>query len=135
MSKPTECISVLGSKALQARWMTTRTVDIENAQRSKDTCAVTFNIDQLQQFIDYVKEESQNQGMLKPGIRVYFAANDSALSDKPTVSRDDLQGSSRCRESSPKTIDGYRQELFNKLRIKNRVVLVIYALKNNLVEL
>ncbi|TDI69706.1 MAG: response regulator transcription factor [Bacteroidetes bacterium] len=35
---------------------------------------------------------------------------------------------------SPKTIDGYRQELFNKLRIKNRVVLVIYALKNNLVE-
>jgi len=36
---------------------------------------------------------------------------------------------------SPKTIDGYRQELFNKLRIKNRVGLVIYALKNNLVEL
>jgi DNA-binding NarL/FixJ family response regulator len=36
---------------------------------------------------------------------------------------------------SPKTIDGYRQELFNKLRIKNRVGLVIYALKNNVVEL
>lgn len=36
---------------------------------------------------------------------------------------------------SPKTIDGYRQELFNKLLIKNRVGLVIYALKNNLVEL
>lgn len=36
---------------------------------------------------------------------------------------------------SPKTIDGYRQELFNKLRIKNRVGLVIYALKNNLVEI
>jgi len=36
---------------------------------------------------------------------------------------------------SPKTIDGYRQELFNKLRIKNRVGLAIYALKNNLVEL
>lgn len=36
---------------------------------------------------------------------------------------------------SPKTIDGYRQELFNKLRIKNRVGLVIYALKNNYIEL
>jgi len=36
---------------------------------------------------------------------------------------------------SPKTIDGYRQELFNKLRIKNRVGLVIYALKNNFIEL
>ncbi|MEM7186289.1 MAG: response regulator transcription factor [Bacteroidota bacterium] len=36
---------------------------------------------------------------------------------------------------SPKTIDGYRQELFNKLRIKNRVGLVLYALKNNFIEL
>ncbi|MCH9659429.1 MAG: response regulator transcription factor [Bacteroidetes bacterium] len=36
---------------------------------------------------------------------------------------------------SPKTIDGYRQELFNKLRIRNRVGLVIYALKNHLIEL
>ena len=33
---------------------------------------------------------------------------------------------------SPKTIDGYRQELFNKLHIKNRVGLVLYALKNNI---
>ncbi len=36
---------------------------------------------------------------------------------------------------SPKTIDGYRQELFNKLGIKNRVGLVLYALKNHLIEL
>ncbi|NND62264.1 MAG: response regulator transcription factor [Flavobacteriaceae bacterium] len=36
---------------------------------------------------------------------------------------------------SPKTIDGYRQELFNKLNIKNRVGLVIYALKNNITEI
>jgi len=33
---------------------------------------------------------------------------------------------------SPKTIDGYRQDLFNKLDIKNRVGLVIYALKNDI---
>lgn len=36
---------------------------------------------------------------------------------------------------SPKTIDGYRQDLFNRLHIKNRVGLVIFALKNNLIEL
>jgi len=36
---------------------------------------------------------------------------------------------------SPKTIDGYRQDLFNKLHIKNRVGLVIYALKNNLITI
>lgn len=36
---------------------------------------------------------------------------------------------------SPKTIDGYRQELFNRLNIKNRVGLVIFALKNNIISI
>ncbi|MCB0473124.1 MAG: response regulator transcription factor [Flavobacteriaceae bacterium] len=31
---------------------------------------------------------------------------------------------------SPKTIDGYREQLFKKLDVKNRIGLVIYALKN-----
>lgn len=31
---------------------------------------------------------------------------------------------------SPKTIDGYRDALFSKLRLKNRIGLVIYAIKN-----
>ncbi|MET2983668.1 response regulator transcription factor [Aureibaculum conchae] len=33
---------------------------------------------------------------------------------------------------SPKTIDGYREQLFKKLEVKNRIGLVIYALKNGL---
>ena len=33
---------------------------------------------------------------------------------------------------SPKTIDGYREQLFKKLEVKNRIGLVIYALKNEL---
>lgn len=36
---------------------------------------------------------------------------------------------------SPKTIDGYRHELFNRFEVKNRVGLVIFALKNNLIKL
>ncbi len=36
---------------------------------------------------------------------------------------------------SPKTIDGYRQDLFKRLKIKNRVGLVIFALKKNLTKL
>lgn len=36
---------------------------------------------------------------------------------------------------SPKTIDGYRQDLFNRLNVKNRVGLVIYALKNNIISI
>lgn len=36
---------------------------------------------------------------------------------------------------SPKTIDGYRDSLFEKLEIKNRVGLVIYAIKNKIYTL
>lgn len=35
---------------------------------------------------------------------------------------------------SPKTIDGYRESLFHKLDLKSRVGLVLYAVKNKLVE-
>ena len=36
---------------------------------------------------------------------------------------------------SPKTIDNYRSELFKRFQIKNRVGLVIFALKNNLISI
>lgn len=36
---------------------------------------------------------------------------------------------------SPRTIDGYRDELFQKLNIKTRVGLVMYAIKNGIVTL
>lgn len=36
---------------------------------------------------------------------------------------------------SPKTIDGYRDKLFQKLHIKNRIGLVLYAVKKRLIEL
>lgn len=35
---------------------------------------------------------------------------------------------------SPKTIDNYRQNLFQKLNVKNRVGLAMYAIKNKFVE-
>jgi DNA-binding NarL/FixJ family response regulator len=36
---------------------------------------------------------------------------------------------------SERTVDGYRESLFNKLNVKTRVGLVIYAIKNNLVKI
>lgn len=36
---------------------------------------------------------------------------------------------------SPKTIDGYRESLFEKLEIKTRVGLVLYAIKNKIVSI
>jgi len=36
---------------------------------------------------------------------------------------------------SPKTIDGYRNSLFEKLNVKSRVGLALYAVKHGLVNL
>ncbi len=36
---------------------------------------------------------------------------------------------------SPRTIDGYRDQLFEKLKIKTRVGLVMYAIKNGIINL
>jgi DNA-binding NarL/FixJ family response regulator len=36
---------------------------------------------------------------------------------------------------SPKTIDGYRENLFQKLEIKTRIGLVLYAIKNKIVSI
>ncbi len=36
---------------------------------------------------------------------------------------------------SPKTIDGYRETLFQKLQVKSRVGMVLFAIKNNLVKI
>ena len=85
MGRPTNCITVTEAKALQKNWNTTRAIDIAKAMGSEDVCSVTFNIDQLQEFIDYVKTESTKQGISSPGIRVYFAAYSNKKSTKATV--------------------------------------------------
>ena len=36
---------------------------------------------------------------------------------------------------SARTVDGYRDHLFEKLNIKNRIGLVLYAIKNKIVEI
>ena len=36
---------------------------------------------------------------------------------------------------SPRTVDDYRQSLFNKLKVHSRVGLVMYAIKNGVAEL
>jgi len=35
---------------------------------------------------------------------------------------------------SPRTIDGYRDALFEKLKVRTRVGLVMYAIKNDIVR-
>ncbi len=72
--KPKKCISVDKARELQERWVKSRGKEIERGQGYQDTREFWFSLDELQEYIDYVREESKNQGAENPGIRIYFGA-------------------------------------------------------------
>jgi len=68
---------------LQNNWVATRAVDIESAMGSVDTREFLFSVDELQQFLDYIKAGT-GKGP-QPGVRIYLAAYDNDTSDKATI--------------------------------------------------
>ncbi len=74
MAKPSKCIPVAEAKALQDKWKETRALEIEQAQGYQDTREFWYSLEELQEYLDYVKEQSTAQGINKPGIRIYFGA-------------------------------------------------------------
>ena len=85
MAKPKNCIPVAEAKQLQANWNSTRAIAIEKAQGSKDPIAFTFSLDEMQEFLNYVRDQSATDGVSSPGIRVYVGAYDTEKTDKSTV--------------------------------------------------
>ncbi|MEZ4817256.1 MAG: hypothetical protein R2776_04710 [Flavobacteriaceae bacterium] len=85
MAKPTKCISVSEARDLQNNWNATRASEIQKTQGYTDAKDFTFNLEELQEFIDYVRDESGKQGISTPGIRIYFAAYNTLQNNKATV--------------------------------------------------
>jgi hypothetical protein len=85
MGNPANCISVATAKQLQKNWNDTRAREIDQAQGSQDTFEFTFDIDELQEYIDYVKEEAKKQQLGSVGLRLFFAAYDDSKSKKATI--------------------------------------------------
>ena len=84
MAKPSKCISVADARKLQDNWVATRGAEITKAQ-GQDQREFIYSVEELQEFLDYVKDESAKQGIDAPGIRIYFAAYNNAKSQKATV--------------------------------------------------
>lgn len=72
--RPQKCISVEKARKLQDDWKESRGKEIENGQGYEDTREFWYSVDELQEYLDYVREKSEEQGVKKPGIRIYFAA-------------------------------------------------------------
>lgn len=82
MSKPLNCITVEEARELRNNWVQTRAVYIENRLGSPDIHEFLFSVEELQQYLDYVKAGTEKE---TPGIRIYFAAYSDNKSDKATV--------------------------------------------------
>ena len=74
MKKPAKCISVEEARKEQDEWVRTRGKDIREAEGYEDTREFWYSLDELQEYLDYVREKSKEQGVEKPGIRFYLGA-------------------------------------------------------------
>ena len=74
MAKPAKCITVEKARELQENWKKSRAEEIEKGQGYQDTREFWYSLEELQEYLDYVKEESAKQDIKKPGIRIYFAS-------------------------------------------------------------
>ena len=74
MGKPKKCISVDEAKELQKVWCDTRTPEIDKCLGFEDTREFWWSVEELQEYLKYVKKQSRKQGISNPGIRMYFGA-------------------------------------------------------------
>jgi|SaaInl5LU_22_DNA_1037371.scaffolds.fasta_scaffold05766_6 hypothetical protein len=73
-----------------------------------------FDLGSKKELDKYMKKISREKGIPITGLKIY----PSEYSEKMCL--------------SPKTVCGYRDALFTKCRVKNRVGLVTYAIKNKI---
>ena len=74
MKRPEKCISVEEARKQQDQWVNTRGKEIQRGQGYEDTREFWYSLDELQEYLDYVREKSKEQGVEKPGIRLYLGA-------------------------------------------------------------
>lgn len=74
MTKPKKCISVEEARKEQDEWVQTRGKEIKRGQGYEDTREFWCSLDELQEYLNYVREKSAEQGVKNPGIRFYLGA-------------------------------------------------------------
>lgn len=74
MAKPLKCIPIEEARKLQEIWKSSRGKEIERAQKYVDTREFWYSLEELQEYLNYVKEKSAEAGVSNPGIRIYFGA-------------------------------------------------------------
>ncbi len=75
-------ISVTEARELQKNWLESRALDIEKSRGQEDVREFLFRLDDLQNYLNYIKEESLSEN---PGVRIYLAAYGHENKEEATV--------------------------------------------------
>ncbi|WP_026915630.1 hypothetical protein [Christiangramia portivictoriae] len=84
MNPPNKCITIQKAKELQKEWRETRATVTTNGTTHKDTCEFHFDLEELQEYINYVREQSRKNDAERPGINVWLGAY-PAEDDRPSL--------------------------------------------------
>ncbi|MUP46941.1 hypothetical protein E0K83_14440 [Gramella sp. BOM4] len=76
MERPAKCITIDKAKKLQKKWRDTRGKLFEENENYEDSCEVWYSLDELQEYLNYVRVKSAEQGVEHPGISIWFGAED-----------------------------------------------------------
>lgn len=86
MAVPANCITEQQARQLHDNWVATREPVITQMRNgTQDTREFVFCVSELEEFLNYVKDESAKQGIDKPGVRIYFGAYNDMNSTNATV--------------------------------------------------
>lgn len=72
--KPKKCISVEEARELHDNWCENRKKHLEKCLGHEDDREFWWSVEELEEYLEYVKAESKEQGINDPGIRIYLGA-------------------------------------------------------------
>ncbi len=72
--RPEKCIDEKQARELHNEWCCTRTPHIDKCMDFEDKREFWWSLEELQDYLKYVKKQSKKQGIKDPGIRIYFGA-------------------------------------------------------------
>jgi hypothetical protein len=91
-------ITIAKAKKLQKKWWDTRLNVTKNGKEHKDTCQFYFTVDELQTYLNEVKNKSKEGDT--PGINIWFGAYDETA-DTPSLATVFLAATKRVKSDDP----------------------------------
>ena len=84
MDRPKKCITPDLARELEIRWQETRGFAINKELGYEDSHQSVYTIEEIRDYLDYVEEKSNQQGIKNPKISIFLGAYDKT-EKKPSL--------------------------------------------------